>query len=239
MRKYFSFLPFEFWRGERLTPEFVKDWERFADHLFPPKALNFFVQHKRPVQTTELGAAGDHWKKAYYAIKIDKEQQLRLQILEDRLGNSGVVTYAGAAFLSKSELWEHQELRSIISSSNFVSAKKLTGHSRYTYVEAGHAGFANEEPTVINDEPIIERLSIASEYAEGDLSNQVKFAGKIIDEIMHEDDPERMGLYFTLQKRILRKADYEFEEGGFFIAVLRISLFCMVNSTSWTVISRV
>jgi hypothetical protein len=238
LRKYFPFYPLEFWHGERLTSDFLRDWQKFADNFFPPKALNFFVQHKRPVQMTEQGAAGDHWKKAYFSIKIDKAQQRRLEMLEDGLGQSGVVTYAGAAFLSKAELWKHQEDQRIIASSNFVSAKKLREHSRYTYIEAGHTGFANEEPTIINDDPILDRLNSAFESSELGFSAQVKRAGKIVDEIMSEDDSNRTGLYFTLQKRILDRTDYRFEEGDFFLSVIRVNLFCMVNSTSWLVISR-
>lgn len=237
VRKYFPFWPLEFWHGEILAREFLQDWQRFADDFFPSKALNFFVQHKRPIQMTEQGAAGDHWKRAYFSFKIDKAQQKRLEIVENRLGLSGIVTYAGAAFLSKKDLWKHQHDQTLIASSNFVGAGKLAGHSRYTYVEAGHSGFANEEPTIINDEPLIERISSAYEYSEGGFSHQIKRAGKIVYEIMSEEDPDATGLYFSLESQILDKTDFRVDDSEFFIALLRVALFNTVNSTSWMIIS--
>lgn len=238
VRQYFPFWPLEFWHGEILSRGFLRDWQKFADDFFPSKALNFFVQHKRPVQMTEQGAAGDHWGRAYFSLKIDKAQQKRLELLEDYLGSSGIVTYAGAAFLSKKDLWKHQHEQTLIASSNFVSSKKLAGHSRYTYVEAGHTGFANEEPTIIDDEPILQRISSAYEASEGGFSNQVKRAGKIVYEIMSEEDPNRTGLYFSLEGQILDKTDYDFADGDFFVSLLRVALFNTVNSTSWAIISR-
>jgi len=238
MRRFLPFWPREFWYGESLSSEYLEGWQKFADDFFPKNALNFFVQHKRPFQTTELGAAGAHWKKAYFEVKIDKDQQRRLEILEDYIGQSGIVTYAGAAFLSKKELWKHQENRTLISSSNFVSAKKLQGHSRYTYIEAGHSGFANEEPTEINDEPILKRIQSAYEYSEANFTDQIKRAGKIVEKVMLESDSNRTGLYFSLQNRVLERTDFGLDVDSLFFSVLRVTLFNMVNSTSWMVISK-
>ena len=78
----------------------------------------------------------------------------------------------------------------------------------------------------------------AYEVSEGGFSNQIKRAGKVVDEIMSEEDQNRTGLYFTLQNQILERTDYEFEGKEFFVSLLQVALFNTVNSTSWAIISK-
>ena len=105
-------------------------------------------------------------------------------------------------------------------------------------MKPGHSGFANEEPTLIDDEPILKRIMNAYEVSEGGFSNQIKREGKVVDEIMSEEDQNRTGLYFTLQNQILERTDYEFEGKEFFVSLLQVALFNTVNSTSWAIISK-
>lgn len=238
MLRWWPFWEPEYWKGVRLTPELVRDWQRFADDYFPPKLLNFFVQHKRPKQTTKQGAAGAHWKQAYFEFPIDKQQQSRLEALEDKLGDQGVVTYASAAFLKKKDLWDCQNQGTIISSSNFVSSLKLKGHSRYTYIEPGHLGFANEEPTPIEGVPIITRLRSAYERSEGGYSTQIKLAGNLIDEVMSEDEDKGVSLYYELLGRLRETIDRSRDDKGLLDSIFKISAFNTANNTSWILVSN-
>ena len=235
------FWPFwlpEYWYGERLHPEFIKEWRRFADDFFPPKSLNFFVQHKRPYQTTEQGACGDHWGQAYYEYKIDRQQQERLEQLESKLSNAGIVTYACAAFMKKADLWKHEENTSLITNSNFVSAGALNGHSRYTFIEPGHSGFANADPKEIQDRALLERISDAYENSEGSFSYQVKSASIAVQEIMDEEAPNRTSLYHQILNRGLGRLDISLDSENPVVPLLQVLSFCTVNSTSWSIINK-
>jgi hypothetical protein len=80
----------EFWLGQQLHSQFIKEWRRFADDAFPQKSLNFFVQHKRPCQLTKRGKHGGHWGQSYFEFKIDAQQQRRLEQLESILAMLGL-----------------------------------------------------------------------------------------------------------------------------------------------------
>ena len=228
----------DFWYGKRLHPEFVNEWRRFADDAFPRKSLNFFVQHKRPHQTTVQGVCGDHWGQAYYEFKIDRQQQTRLEELENRLSNAAVVTYSCAAFLKKADLWKHQENATLIANSNFVSVKALKGHSRYTFIEPGHTGFANVDPEEIRDKPILERIAEAYEQSEGLFSYQVRTAARAVHAIMDEEAPDGTSLYHQLLSRVADGLDVERSEDDFFYSLLQVLAFNTVNSTSWAIITK-
>ncbi len=238
--RWHHFWPFwepEFWHGQQLHSQFIDEWRRFANDTFPKKSLNFFVQHKRPFQTTEQGACGDHWRQAYFEFKIDTQQQRRLEQLENKLGDAGVVTYSCAAFLKKDDLWKHQENTAIVRNSNFVSAKKLSGHNRYTFIDSGHSGYANPDPEAIEDEPLFERIASAYERSEGAFSDQVKRAGAAVHEIMNEEDPNGTGLYRQILNRFAEGSEVERIESVFLTSLIQILAFNTVNSTSYAVIT--
>lgn len=227
----------EFWHGRKLHPEFLTEWRKFADDAFPPKLVNFFVQHKRPHQTTEQGICGDYWGQAYFEYKIDRQQQSRLEQLEDKLSDRGVVTYSCAAFLKKTDLWKYEGSGTIVSHSNFVSAKKLSGHNRYTFIGPGHTGFANVEPTIIEDKPLLERLTSTYERSEGTYSSQVKRAGKAVHEIMVEEDSSDTGLYHQLLNRFSEVSEFGRKDDDFLSSILKVLVFNTVNSTSWAIVT--
>lgn len=235
--KFWLFWEPEFWRGQRLDRSLINEWQKFADDAFPRKAVNFFVQHKRPYQSSEQSASGDHWKQAYYEYKIENDQQTRLAQLENQLGATGVVTYSSAAFMRKSDLWEYADRRSIIENSNFVSPGKLTGHSRYTFIKAGHTGFANIDPTEIEDTPILERLTNTYEQSGASFSFQVKQAGKAVQQIMDEESPNGTSFYHRLVSRLFEGLDIERSEETLISAVIQTMAFNTVNSTSWAVVT--
>lgn len=227
----------EFWYGRELSPSLIQDWFVYAEEMFPPIALNFFVQHKRPKQTTEQGACGDHWGQAYYEYKINKQQQRRLEQLERKIGNSGVVTYCCAAFLKKSDLWKNEEKAKIIENSNFIGASQLNGHTRYTYINAGHEGFANSEPKEIKDKPILQKIVNSYGRSEGGLIVQLKSAANIVEEIMNEEDPNGVSLYFRLVNRLLDGFESRRSATGIIESIVKVMAFNTVNSTSWTIIA--
>ncbi len=228
----------EFWLGQRMHPLFIEEWRRFADNVFPNKSLNFFVQHKRPYQSTEQGACGDHWGQAYFEYKIDKQQQIRLEQLENRLSKAGIVTYSCAAFLKKADLWKCEESSTLIANTNFVSAKKLSGHNRYTFVEAGHTGFANPNPEPILDRPLLDRIVEAYEISEGSFSNQVRNAGRAVHAVMDEEAPNGISLYHQLLNRVTERFGPEVGDDGFLSSLFKVLAFNTVNSTSWSIITK-
>ena len=248
-RRFHPFCPWcdcaPFFKGKKLKRHFLLEWKRFTDEFFPGRALNFFAQHKRPYQSTKQGAAGNYWKKAYFEYKIDQNQQRRLARLEQKLGNSAVVTYSCAAFLRKSELWEFQSQEKIIKNSNFVSPNKLNGHSRYTFTEPGHNGFANTEPTPIKDTPLGSKLLLAAERSEASFTQLVKAAGNAVLKVMKEEERETGDgtLFFQLTSRmrelfdIIEIGEGEEDGGELLRAITNVMAFNTINSTSWAIIS--
>ena len=234
-------------RGEKLSKYFLLEWGKFADDFFPKRALNFFAQHKRPYQSTEQGAAGDYWKSAYFQFRIDQNQQRRLEELEHRLGKASVVTYSCAAFMKKKDLWDFANRKEIIKNSNFVSPGKLSGHSRYTFTEPGHVGFANAEPTPIEDSPIFSRLQEAAgaERTEASVTQLVKAAGNAVSNVMAEEDRETGdgALFIQLTSRMheqfgISEVDEDGEGGAELLrAITNVMAFNTINSTSWAIVS--
>lgn len=231
-----------FMQGKRLHNEIVEGWHKFANGIFPDRSLNFFVQHKRPYQSTERGAAGDYWKGAYFEFHIDNNQQRRLQQLELQLDTAGVVTYSCAAFMKKTDLYDFQQSQQIIKQSNFVGPSHLVGHSRYTYTQPGHTGFANADPTPIRDETILSRLLSASERVEGSFSSKIKQAGRAVSNVMEEESPNGTGLYFDIVERLEYSFGIDIEakdrrDETVLNSIAKIMAFNTVNSTSWAIIT--
>ena len=245
LHPYWPWWDYPLYRGKVLSKEFLPQWGKFANECFPKRALNFFAQHKRPYQSTEQGAAGDYWKSAYFQFRIDQNQQRRLEELEHRLGKASVVTYSCAAFMKKKDLWDFANRKEIIKNSNFVSPGKLSGHSRYTFTEPGHVGFANAEPTPIADNPIISKLQEAAgaERTEASFTQLVKVAGNAVSNVMAEEDRETGdgALFSQLTGRMheqfgISESD---EEGGVELlrAITNVMAFNTINSTSWAIVS--
>ena len=243
--QFWPWLAYPYFKGEELSKNFLPEWKKFADDFFPKRALNFFAQHKRPYQSTKQGAAGDHWKSAYFEFRIDQNQQQRLAELEQKLGESSVVTYSCAAFMKRADLWECAENKQILGNTNFVSPTKLNGHTRYTFTEPGHDGFANTEPTPIEGDPIASKLRQAAESEEASFTQLAKTAGNAVAEVMAEEGRETKdgALYFQLTSRMHERFGIsdldEGEESGTALlrAITNVMAFNTINSTSWAIIS--
>jgi hypothetical protein len=228
---------FEEFGGTHINSQTVEEWAKFADDFFPPRALNLFVQHKRPAQSTQDDVAGEHWGKAYYEYRIDSHQQERLAKLEGALGQDAVVTYSCAAFLWKRELWQYESENRILANSNFVGPSKLTGHKRYTYVEPGHRGFANADPTPVNDEPFLERLRTAYERSESNFSSLIRQAGQAVTETMTEENLDDAILYRQILDRLAGPESGELSAHPILQNIKKVLAFCAVNSTSWSIVT--
>jgi hypothetical protein len=224
------------------TSEYLNDWIKLQARTFPPKAFNFFVQHKRPKQTTQRGVCGEHWGQAYFEFGIDKHQQRRLQSLEDKLGKNGVVTYSCPSFLKTTDLWGHVDKHTVLDNTNFVGASKLSGHSRYSFIDPGHTGFANPEPSIISDSPIQERLSSAAENSDETFGSQIRYAAKCVESVMYEEQSSSSILYSDLVRRAseqLSTLRIDFEgRGSYLSSLLKVSAFCVVNVTSWALLAK-
>ena len=145
-------------KGLVLLPD---HWEglpgrRPAKRALPSNPVSFMVQFKRP----ELirGHAGKQWKlwrAPYYRFRIDSVQQRTLKQLEANTVGEAIIRYAAPAFVTNQAMDIARVSGQVIASSGHVSPSTLSGHSVWTYVNAGSSGRAN--PT--GRESRFERLS--------------------------------------------------------------------------------
>src|SRR5690554_8086545 len=96
-----------------------------------------------------MGGLQSHWQKEYYRYHVYKEQHEILSKIEQSFGDKALVLYASPAIKSMTELVELKLKRKIIDNSNFQKASKLNGHSKNTYIRAGHYSIACSEPEKI------------------------------------------------------------------------------------------
>ena len=251
---YFNYFFWHEGKGIILDREFIKDWESFMDMSFPPRRLNFFVQYKRPLfvkcsgrfRPSRMDHVRKHWGGSYYQFYLDRNQQRRLSLLENRLGKSGVVTYSCAAFHTKNDLWKFQNEKRIIKMSNFVGPGKLNGHSKYTFVKPGHYGLANPEPEEIEDIPLSIKFARASEVSMAEsaekeaesksFSSLVSVASRSVISVYEEEDSNARESFYGLLN------SFEKLSGGLYGVdlyrdIFTIMSFNFLNSTSWSIIS--
>ncbi|AFE06570.1 hypothetical protein COCOR_05776 [Corallococcus coralloides DSM 2259] len=119
----------------------------------PPFRLNLFLQYKRP-EYLRGAQAGEwsKWKRSYYRFWIENHQQRALDACTKALGADGLVAYASPAFHSRVDLFRHVEARTLQANTHFAPASRLTGHGRYTYVDAVTPGKAHSK--VVEVEPL-------------------------------------------------------------------------------------
>lgn len=172
--KYFWDFPY----GIHLETRYWQDLQQhFNDpDYFPQIKFNVFVQHKRPDYLASNSASEwKHWNKPYFRYLITNHQQKALEFLEQKIGNSGIVTYACAAFYQRKELWNASKNGKLIENSNFCQASKLVNHKKYTYSEAGNQGIGFSEPENIISFNFNEKIKQLSQIkGEGENSNKIK-----------------------------------------------------------------
>ena len=119
-----------------------------------------------------------------------------------------------------------------------MSAKKLSGHSRYTFIAPGNTGFANVDPEAVQDIPLFDRIAQAYESSEGSFSYQVRSAARAVNSIMDEEDPNGTSLYHQLLNRMTESRDSARSEGDFLLPLTQVLAFSIVNSTSWAIVTK-
>jgi hypothetical protein len=119
----------------------------FVHRAPPPFAVNVFLQHKRPECLSRSNASEwSSWKAAYFRFWITYHQQAALDACATALGQNGLVAYASPAFYTRAELFGHIQKQTLVANTHFAPATNLSGHGRYTYVDAATPGMAHSEP---------------------------------------------------------------------------------------------
>jgi hypothetical protein len=119
----------------------------FAGRAPPPFAMNVFLQYKRPNHLARVQALEwPTWQQAYFRFLITSHQQAALDACARALGRNGLVAYACPAFHLRVDLWSHAGAQTLIANTHFAPASVLTGHGRYTYVNATTPGCAHSDP---------------------------------------------------------------------------------------------
>jgi len=214
--------------GILLNPTYWDNIEIPLDRL-PPFQLNLFLQHKRPTYLSDARSSEwSFWKRPYYRYHLRAHQQLALEKLAAIAKNEALVGYACPAFHTYRELWERIKLDSIISSTNFVNAEKLSGHDAYTYVDAGIKGAACSEPIEVEGFDFINELSRRSDFSL-DMSNSqiVIRLGKFVDTALKE-----AGLQERYQIMLSLASD---DIAGVGLALIKISAFCQITNSRWMI----
>lgn len=113
----------------------------------PPFRMNVFLQHKRPEYLSSSSASEwTTWKASYFRFWITNHQQVALDACAAALGRDGLVAYSCPAFHRRIDLWSHIQNQTLIANTHFAPALNLSGHKRYTYVNATSSGVAHSEP---------------------------------------------------------------------------------------------
>lgn len=187
------FFPFETLALPRLrqlpgidSTMFEDDFGELIKHL-PPFKLNLFIQYKRPEFVTSGHAKQRlHWNKSYYRYKIDQEQQSLLDTLHQVADGRAAVLYAAPAFYLKDSLFKAASKRQIIQKSNIAQAYRLTGHTVYTYADAGSHGIACSDPVSIESDDIDNLLNNSEENEPLSLARHLKQTEAVLKEVIGE-----------------------------------------------------
>lgn len=116
----------------------------------PHFQMNVFLQHKRPEYLSRSSASEwATWGANYFRFWITSHQQAALDACAAALGQNGLVAYSCPAFHRRVDLWAHTQNRTLIANTHFAPAPNLSGHSRYTYINATSPGVAHSEPTTV------------------------------------------------------------------------------------------
>lgn len=102
-----------------------------------------------------------------------------------------VVVYAVPAFHKSDELFTHQLNNAIIENTNILNAALLSGHSKCTFVEAGHFGVGHSDPEELRS-PSLRQLIQARDDAEKlPFTQHVKSTANQIKELFVDDSEGR------------------------------------------------
>jgi hypothetical protein len=138
-----------------------------------------------------------------------------------------VVVYAVPAFHKSDELFTHQLNNAIIENTNILNAALLSGHSKCTFVEAGHFGVGHSDPEELRS-PSLRQLIQARDDAEKlPFTQHVKSTANQIKELFLDDSEGRTTL--GLARKAILGGDlsdiYPRAEGTWFDAIITMVAF--------------
>ena len=221
--------------GTRLLPQYWEKWISNVDDLLPPFRFNLFVQHKRPEYIASTrGKERPKWRCSYFRFDIDKHQQRRLVELESKTTTNALVTYACAAFYTRSDLWERTQRRTLVTSSNYVRPSLLSGHDRYSFTEGGSNGATHSDAEAIDDVPIVDRFEQQVPGDRVSIRDLIRLAATAAGEIMESDELARDLFLRIVEVSTQLESDVHPVQRNLIVA----RVFCLLNATSWTIVSR-
>ncbi|MGA2624732.1 MAG: hypothetical protein ABSF91_12810 [Bacteroidota bacterium] len=222
-----------FWRMFPDAPFFMP-WRRGIDldvDYLPSYRFNLFIQYKRPeFLNSPLASEWTDWHRLYYRYDLNTNQQATLLDLANRVGRQALVVYASAAFHTYQELWNHARRRELFLFSNYTNAQDLNGHSRYSYADPGHEGFAHSESARIEGHDLFELMnSLIAGKSERTNQQFLVDLGKVADGILSKSS------HFSEQYLQIKKLG-EFQEFRNAFDVFRVmSIFTLFTNSVWLI----
>jgi hypothetical protein len=189
--------------------------------------------------------AQDGPRAPYWKFELTPHQQKVLEALSQSTAGSALVCYACAAFHRITQLWGHSRAGSIVESSTFPTAERLSGHQVWYYEMGGCMGHANPEPERVEEAPLAFRLrELASRRdvqgtSEDAFSSNLKRLGKAVVEAVHSaPDSGRSAVYFETLREIDRYMDFLTPRryADAVGAYLRVAAFASVFQLQWHVV---
>jgi len=213
-------------------PQDAYELENAFNNDLPQFKFNAFIQHKRPERMVkETATEWDSWSQEYYRYKILDHQQNTLEILEQSVGNQGVVTYASPAFHTMQEFWSIHKSHSFIQSSNFCQPSKLIGHKAYTYIAPGTIGIAHSKPERVESKHLLNELERLSKIENKETQKNTEFISNSCELI--ETSLKAQEKYSALYSEIIKDLDEQQREAPKLLRDLyRLSAFKFVTGTS-------
>ncbi|MEX2188294.1 MAG: hypothetical protein WD875_15915 [Pirellulales bacterium] len=119
---------------------------QFHDEI-PGRFCSLFMQFKRPVfQDNKRAKYYGRMGGPYFEVGITPHQQQALLQLHDRVRARAIVRYASPAFWSRADFDLHDERRTVLANSAFISPARITTHRKWMYSGPSGKSVVNPEP---------------------------------------------------------------------------------------------
>lgn len=198
---------------------------------------NLFIQYKRPdYLRTKNGEEYNSWNTPYYRYKINENQNKSLSILENNLGNGGLVTYACPAASKNEELRRFAEQDTLIENTNFVNPSLLIDHETYTFVFGGTEGIAFSSPKKIKSKEIeetIKKLRDTSNHNKN-IKEFFKKTASIIENTVEESEQGIKTGYFDFMRIFTKSKNKDMDDLE--VDFAKIFSYTLVMDLSWKII---
>jgi len=135
------------------TPILASWWKsraaqsRLSQKPPPSFPINAFLQYKRPEYlTSSKTKEWRYWKQPFFRFQITPHQHAALLACASQVGSRGIVAYGSPAFHLRDDLFYYTKNRLLVRNTHFVAAERLSGHKKYTYIDAVTKGKAHSDP---------------------------------------------------------------------------------------------